>query len=110
MTYAGLGLGVVAACAALAAWAVVTEPRRGRRPGRLLAVLGLTAAALCLLTAVFDSLMIASDLFRYDEAALVGPRVGRAPVEDLAWPLAAALALPSLLALTDRARSSEARR
>ncbi|GEA80511.1 lycopene cyclase domain-containing protein [Cellulomonas uda] len=109
MTYAGLGVGVVVACAAVAAWAVATEPRRGRRPARLLAVLGLTAAALCLLTVVFDSLMIAADLFRYDEAALLGPRVGRAPVEDLAWPLAAALALPSLLALTTDRRTTEAR-
>lgn len=104
MTYAGLGLGVVAACTALAAWVVMTEPRRGRSPARLLAVLGLTAAVLCVLTVVFDSLMVAADLFRYDEGALLGPRLGRAPLEDLAWPLAAALALPSLLALwgTDR--------
>jgi len=102
MTYAGLGVAVVAACAVPAALAVATEPRRGRPRGRLAAVIALTAAVLCLLTIVFDSAMIAADLFRYAEDELLGPRVGRAPVEDLAWPLAAALALPSALALTDR--------
>jgi lycopene cyclase domain-containing protein len=54
------------------------------------------AGVLLVLTAVFDSLMIAADLFRFDESRLLGWHVGLAPVEDLAWPLAAALALPAL--------------
>jgi hypothetical protein len=46
--------------------------------------------------------MISFDLFRYDTAALLGLRVVRVPIEDLAWPVAAALALPALWALLGR--------
>ena len=68
-----------------------------RRPGRLWwAIAGGTIVALLVMTAVFDSLMIGADLFRFDESLLVGWRIGLAPVEDLAWPLAAGLLLPSL--------------
>jgi hypothetical protein len=55
-----------------------------------------------LLTAVFDSVMIAADLFRYRQAALWGPRVLLTPVEDLAWPLFAVIALPALWELLGR--------
>ena len=40
--------------------------------------------------------MIAADLFRFDASQLLGVRVGLAPLEDLAWPLAAGLLLPAL--------------
>jgi len=71
-----------------------------RRPGRRW--WGCTAAVaglLLVLTAIFDSLMIAADLFRFDEDRLLGWHVILAPVEDLAWPLASALALPALWTL-----------
>ncbi|WP_341854477.1 hypothetical protein [Brachybacterium sp. GPGPB12] len=45
---------------------------------------------------MFDSLMIAADLFRYAEEDLLGVRLLLTPLEDLAWPLAAGLLLPSL--------------
>ena len=99
MTYLTLGAVVVAGAGVVAGVAVA---RHGRR--FLLAVC-VTAAVLVALTAVFDSAMIAADLFRYDPAALVGVRVGRAPVEDLAWPLVAALLLPSVWVLLPPARS-----
>jgi lycopene cyclase domain-containing protein len=51
---------------------------------------------LLILTAVFDSVMIAADLFRFEESALAGPRIWLAPVEDFAWPVAATLMLPAL--------------
>jgi lycopene cyclase domain-containing protein len=57
-------------------------------------------AILLVLTAVFDSVMIAADLFRYDDSALLGVHVLRVPLEDLAWPVFAALALPALWELT----------
>jgi lycopene cyclase domain-containing protein len=60
------------------------------------------ALVLVVLTAVFDSMMISFDLFRYDTAALLGVRVARVPIEDFAWPVAAALALPTLWALLGR--------
>jgi hypothetical protein len=61
------------------------------------------------LTAVFDSLMILTDLFRYQAGALLGPRVLLVPVEDFAWPVCAVLALPALWELLGR-RGSRARR
>jgi len=68
----------------------------------------LVALALAVLTAVFDSVMIAADLFRYDESTLSGARVGLAPLEDFAWPLAAALLLPALWEALGRRRSRRA--
>jgi lycopene cyclase domain-containing protein len=95
MTYLGLAGLFVLGSAGVAAYASV---RRGLT-ARWWAVTGATIAVLLVLTVVFDSLMIAADLFRFDEASLVGLRLWQAPVEDLAWPLAAGLLLPSLWAL-----------
>lgn len=59
--------------------------------------------ALSLLTIVFDSLMIAARLFDYGADLLSGVRLWLAPVEDLAYPLAALIALPGVwLLLTPR--------
>ena len=91
MTYAMLGGLFVAAAAVLA---LAVTPRL-RRPGRWWWACLLVAAWLVVLTAVFDSLMVAADLFRYREAALLGPRLLLTPLEDFAWPLFAALALPA---------------
>ena len=82
-----VGAAVVAVLCLLPAW-----PPSVRWRG----VVGLVAITLAVLTAVFDSVMIAADLFRYDETTLSGVRVLLAPVEDFAWPLAAAVLLPSL--------------
>lgn len=69
----------------------------GRRDvRRVVAVLLLSAVVLFLLTAVFDSLMIYVGLFDYGSQSLAGPRIGLAPVEDFAYPLAALLLLPGL--------------
>lgn len=73
-----------------------------RRPGpRWWAITGATITGLLLLTIVFDTAMIAADLFRYDEDQLSGVLIGIAPLEDLAWPVAAGLLLPSLALLLD---------
>ena len=98
MRYAALALvflGVAAAVSAVAA--VLRRPDR-----RWWACTGAVAAALLVMTAVFDSLMIAADLFRFNSAELLGVRVLRAPLEDFAWPLASALMLPSLWLLLER--------
>ncbi|MBC9734151.1 lycopene cyclase domain-containing protein [Nocardioides marmotae] len=98
MTYAGLAAIFLALSAVLLAVAVVR-----RRPGAAWwAATGLTAAALFVLTVVFDSLMIAADLFRYGEGAEPAFLLWKAPVEDLAWPLAAVLALPALWLLLSK--------
>lgn len=98
MTYGALALPFVGVAALLLVLAAVL-----RRPGRRwwLATAA-TLVALLVLTIVFDNLMIAADLFRYDDEHTSGLTIGRAPVEDLAWPVAAALGLPALALLLDR--------
>jgi lycopene cyclase domain-containing protein len=98
MTYSTLALpflGVAVGMLGLAAW-------RRRPDRRWWLATASTLVVLLVLTVVFDNLMIAADLFRYDDARTAGVTVGLAPVEDLAWPLAAALGLPSLTLLLDR--------
>ena len=63
---------------------------RRRPPGHARALV-LATLGLILLTVVFDSLMIAGGLFTYAPERISGIRIGLAPVEDLAYPLAAAL-------------------
>lgn len=74
-----------------------------RRPGRLaLWAIAATMLILCVLTALFDNLMIAVGLFDYAGETLAGIRLGLAPVEDFAYPVGAALLLPALwLLLTE---------
>jgi len=55
-----------------------------------------TALHLCLLTLVFDTLMIAADLYVYAPDKILGVYLWGAPLEDFAYPLAAALAMPVL--------------
>ncbi|MFD6176886.1 MULTISPECIES: lycopene cyclase domain-containing protein [unclassified Isoptericola] len=95
MTYAGLAVAAVVGALVVALVATVV---RGLG-ARWWAATALAAAALVALTVVFDSLMIAADLFRYGETALLGVRLWLTPVEDLAWPVVAALLLPALWAL-----------
>lgn len=57
---------------------------------------GLAFAALAVLTAVFDSVMIGMELFHYDPSHILGVKIGLAPIEDFAYPLAGVVALPGL--------------
>ena len=95
MTYAGLTLPFLGL--ALTVLAVAAVRRRPTRSWWTATVV--TVVALLVLTVVFDNVMIAADLFRFGTEHLSGARIGRAPVEDLAWPLVAGLALPSLALL-----------
>ena len=92
-----LGISVVPLLLAV----VLARPR-----ARWFASLGLAGLALFVLTAVFDNVMIAADLFRYEESNLSGVHVGLAPIEDFAWPLAAVMVVPPLALLLAR-RSKE---
>jgi lycopene cyclase domain-containing protein len=105
MTYLGLAAVFLLPAAAVA---VVASAVRGLG-ARWWATTGVVAAVLLVLTVVFDSLMIAADLFRYGEGALSGVRLRLAPLEDLAWPLAAALLLPALWELLGRRRRDDER-
>ena len=82
--------------------------RRGPMPAAVLS----TLVALFVLTAVFDTAMIANGLFHYAPDPLLGVRIGLAPIEDFAYPLAGALLLPavwSALRTRRRARDRRAR-
>lgn len=98
MTYAELNLGFLAL--ALLPLAAAALARRLERS----AVLGIAAcvAALFVLTAVFDNVMIGVGLFSYDAATLAGPRIGLAPLGDFAYPLAAGILLPAAWLLLGR--------
>ncbi|MFE7405103.1 lycopene cyclase domain-containing protein [Isoptericola sp. NPDC057559] len=102
MTYAGLGVAAVVGALVVA---LVATAVRGLG-ARWWAATALAAAGLVGLTVVFDSLMIAADLFRYGETALLGVRLWLTPVEDLAWPVVAALLLPALWALAGDGESA----
>jgi small toxic polypeptide LdrA/B/C/D len=81
---------------------VEQEDMRGRAPdvGTTrtvdLRAVALSVAVLVVMTIVFDNIMIAAGLFAFAPEHLVGVMLGRAPVEDLSYPLAAALLLPAL--------------
>lgn len=93
MKYLLLSLAVLVPVAGVSLLAV---PRgsRARRDHWLAA--GIAAGALIVLTAVFDSLMIHADLFYYAGEFISGMRIGLAPIEDFAYPIAGVLLLPVL--------------
>jgi len=103
MTYLQLSA-VFLAVAALAAVALCVAARRTPHLGAL----ALTALALLVLTAVFDTVMIATGLFHYAPGPLAGVHIGLAPLEDFAYPLAGVLLLPALWTVL-RARRSRTR-
>lgn len=93
---------VVAAIGGIA----LTFAARGRaaRPAAVV----VTLVALFVLTAVFDTVMIAAGLFHYSPDHLAGVHIGLAPVEDFAYPLAGVLLLPALWSAV-RARRARGR-
>ena len=112
MTYWALNAVFLVPAAVVLALALVRRGRAGDsggsggsgRAGRkdMLAALGITAAVLLMLTAVFDNVMIAVGLFGYNPARISGAFIGRAPLEDFAYALAAVLLLPALWSLLGR--------
>lgn len=58
--------------------------------------LGLGSLGVLVLTAVFDSVIIAVGLVDYDPTTLLGPRIGWAPIEDFSYAIAAAIGAPVL--------------
>lgn len=102
MTYLQLaGVALLVPVALLVVAGVVRRP-----PRAWWVATAVTVVVLLVLTVVFDSLMIAADLFRYDEGSLVGARVWLTPVEDLAWPVAAGLGMPAVMVLLGGARAA----
>lgn len=94
MSYPILALLVVAVAAVISVPLLWVGARTGLR--RTLAAMGIAALAVGILTAVFDSIMIAAGLFQYVEDRLLGVHIGLAPIEDFSYVIAAALLLPAL--------------
>lgn len=55
--------------------------------------IGLATAALLVITAVFDNLIIGLGIVAYDEALISGIKIGLAPIEDFAYSLAAPIVI-----------------
>jgi len=106
MTYSLIAVPFLAVAIVLSLATTRTLPAAARR--RRWAATGLAAAALLVLTAVFDSVMIAAGLFAYADGTRLGPVVGLAPVEDFAYPIAAVLLVPAVWTLARR-RGARAR-
>lgn len=70
--------------------------------GRRIASSALGAVVLVVLTAIFDNVMIALDLFTYPPEHLSGLRIGLAPLEDFSYPVCAAFLIPAVFALLTR--------
>ncbi len=92
MTYIELSAWFVGA-AVLAAIALSVVSGRYRAH---LGAMAVTIVVLFVLTAVFDTVMIATGLFHYSGDHLLGVHIGLAPLEDFAYPLAGAVLLPTL--------------
>ena len=109
MTYPALALlgAVIALAAGLVVWALAAARRTpalagaGANRRHWIAVV-ITVLALFVLTAIFDNVMIGLGLFHYAPEQVSGASIGVAPLEDFAYPLAAALLLPALWALLAR--------
>jgi lycopene cyclase domain-containing protein len=69
-----------------------------RRAPRWIALL-IAAGILLIATAIFDNVMIGIGLVGYNRTLISGVFVGRAPLEDFAYTVAAAVLLPSLWTL-----------
>lgn len=101
LALSGVFLGIAILVAAIAI--VVRVSTGGRGVSRMLPLI-VTAVIVLGLTAVFDNVMIASGLFVYDLSRTSGVVIGRAPIEDFAYPVAALILLPALWSLLGRRR------
>jgi small toxic polypeptide LdrA/B/C/D len=108
MTYLALDLVFLALAGAVGLAALFLRRRRPRAGGaRLVPAIGITMAVTLLLTAVFDNVMIAAGLFSYEDNQLLGAYLGLVPVEDFAYPIAAAILLPSLWILIGKRSTTD---
>lgn len=72
----------------LGALAILAIPVAKRIPWR---AIGLSTAALLVITAIFDNLIIGLGVVAYDPSKISGMKLGLAPIEDFAYSLAAPL-------------------
>lgn len=98
-TYLWLAAGVAVPLVVVALVVLVRAGRRALLPALV------TLVVLVALTAVFDNVIVGTGIVAYDEARILGARVGVAPVEDFSYCIVAALALPALWVLLGRRRA-----
>jgi lycopene cyclase domain-containing protein len=96
MTYWALNAFFLGAVAIIAMAALVSH-----RAPRWLAVL-IAVGILLVFTAIFDNVLIGLGFVGYNRALISGVFIGRAPLEDFAYTVAAVVLLPSLWTLLDR--------
>lgn len=104
MKYAVLAALLVAVAACVAAMGARTLPSRAERVRHWTAV-AIAGGVLMLLTAIFDNIMIRAGLYQYGTQGTLGVTLGRAPIEDLSYPVACALGVPGLWLLATRRRA-----
>jgi lycopene cyclase domain-containing protein len=101
MSYLPLAVIGIAVAAVVFALAVPRWHARQVLPEVVASVLA-AGVALCVLTIVFDTLMIRAGLFRYGSQTLLDVWVWGAPIEDLCYPIAAVLLMPAVWELARR--------
>lgn len=97
--------GVNAVFLGMAAVVLLTTALVRRPPARFWGALAASTVLLVVLTAVFDNVMIASGIMTYTDRNISGVRIGLAPLEDFAYPVAGVLLLPGLWLLLGGRRS-----
>lgn len=100
-TYLWLSVAVLVPVLALSVVVIVARPGAAGA-GRTLLICAATLVGLVLLTVVFDSVIVGTGIVGYDPSRILGLHIGAAPVEDFAYPIAAAFALPALWCLLVR--------
>ena len=91
-------------CALLVTFAAVLL-RRQQLSRRGVWAVAVALVGVLLLSVVFDNVMIGVGLVAYDPARILGLRIGLAPIEDFAYPIAVALLLPALWTLLPARRA-----
>ena len=70
--------------------------------GKISNIVYLTTFILLVFTVVFDSLIVSTDIVRYDQSKILGLFIGAAPVEDFFYALLAGILVPALWQLIGR--------
>lgn len=84
MNYALLN-GIILLAIALVGYLVIRRSLLGKDGERILTPFWYSIAIVLLLTAVFDTLIIAAGIVAYDTTKILEVYIGRAPVEDFAY-------------------------
>lgn len=64
----------------------------------------ITLAALLILTAVFDSMIVGLNIVGYDKNLILGMYVGKAPIEDFFYAIMAVILVPRLWEMMEKKR------